>query len=53
MYETREEKNRLISQTIKATYEKRSNQTCRVFTVKIQEHALSKIQKEQLKMMLV
>lgn len=53
MCEAREEKNKLISQTIKATYEKRSNQLCRVFTVKIQENTLSKIQKEQLKMMFV
>ena len=50
MRDIREEKNKQIAQTIKATYEKRTSQACRVFTVKIQDNQLSKVQKEQLKM---
>jgi len=53
MRETREEKNKQIAQTIKATYEKRASQVCRVFTVKIQDNQLSKVQREQLKMIFV
>lgn len=53
MSEAREQKNKQISQTMKATYEKRAAQVCRVFTVKIQESSLTKLQKEQLKMIFV
>jgi len=51
--DTRKEKNSKISRSIKATYEKRAGQKCRVFTVKIQDNKLSKLQKEQIKMMFV
>lgn len=51
--EAREAKNRQIAQTMKATFEKRSHQVCRVYTVKIQENKLSKLQQEQIKMMFV
>ena len=51
--ETREAKNKQIAQTMKATFEKRSHQVCRVYTVKVQENKLSKLQQEQLKMMFV
>lgn len=53
MCETREKKNKQIAQTMKATYEKRASQVCRVFTVKIQGNQLSKVQREQLKMIFV
>ena len=49
----REAKNKQIAQTMKETFEKRSQQVCRVYTVKIQENKLSKTQQEQLKMMFV
>ena len=38
---------------MKETFKKRESQVCRVFTVKIQENQLTKIQKEQLKMIFV
>lgn len=53
MTETREVKNKQIAQTMKETFKKRESQVCRVFTVKIQENQLTKIQKEQLKMIFV
>jgi len=46
-------KNEQIKQTLKNTRNKRMSQVCRVFTVKIQENKLSKLQKEQLKMLFV
>ncbi len=49
----REEKNKQIAKTRKATLEKRKGQICRVYTVKIQDNKLSKVQQEQLKMMFV
>ena len=49
----REAKNKQIAQTMKETFEKRSQQVCRVYTVKVQENKLSKTQQEQLKMMFV
>jgi putative transposase len=51
--DAREDKNRHIAETIKHTYEKRAEQICRVFTVKVQDNKLSKRQREQLKMMFV
>jgi putative transposase len=51
--ETREAKNKQIAQTMRTTFEKRSRQVCRVYTVKIQENKLSKLQQEQLKMMFI
>jgi putative transposase len=46
-------KNQSIKQSIKATHDKRKNQVCSVYKVKIQENKLSKKQKEELKMLFV
>ena len=46
-------KNKNIALRIKATRAKRLNQICRVYTIKIDESRLSKLQKEQLKMLFV
>jgi putative transposase len=51
--ELRLEKNKKIASTQKDTHERRESQVCRVFKVKIQDNQLSKIQKEQLKMIFV
>lgn len=42
-------KNKRIAETQKETRNKRQNQTCRVYTVKIQKNKLSRRQKEVLK----
>lgn len=47
----RQNKNKNIGLSMKATMLKRMNQTCRVYTVKIDESSLSKLQKEQLKLL--
>ena len=47
------DKNNNIKQSMKATLEKRSKQTCFVYKVKIDYSALSAKQKEQLKMLFV
>ena len=49
----RKAKNRQIAESMNKTFEKRKGQVCRVYTVKIQENKLSKVQQEQLKMMFV
>lgn len=49
----RSTKNINISIAMSATHEKRKQQTCRIFTVKIQENKLSEKQREQLKMIFV
>ena len=41
-------KNKSISQAIKLTRNKRKNQICKVYKVKIDQSALSSTQKEQL-----
>ena len=46
-------KNKNIALSVKATRAKRLNQICRVYTIKIDESRLSKLQKEQLKMLFV
>jgi hypothetical protein len=46
-------KNISIKKAIKDTHEKRLSQVCRVFTCKIQENKLSKLQKEELAMMFI
>ncbi len=51
--EKRKAKKRRIAETRKVTFEKRKGQVCRVYTVKIQDDKLSKVQREQLKMMFV
>ena len=51
--ELRLEKNKKIASTQKDTHERRESQVCRVFKVKIQDNQLSKIQREQLKMIFV
>ena len=50
---TREEKNKKIKETFIQTHERRKQQSCKVYTVKIQNSALNKQQKETLKMMFV
>lgn len=47
------EKNKKIANTQKETRDKRRNQTCRVYTVKIQANKLSRLQKEQLKTLFI
>lgn len=47
------EKNIKIKESFLKTREKRKYQECRCFSIKIQENRLSKIQKEQLKMLFV
>ena len=47
------EKNIRIADTMRATYDKRSRQTCRVFELKIHKQRLNKQQRESLKMMFV
>lgn len=44
-----EEKNRKIRESGKATRERRSNMSCRVISVKIQENRLSNSKLEKLK----
>ncbi len=51
--ELRLEKNKKIASTQKDTHERRESQVCRVFKIKIQENQLTKIQKEQLKMIFI
>lgn len=46
-------KNDKIKETYAATMARRSSQTCRVFTVKVQKNKLSASQREKLKMMFV
>jgi putative transposase len=46
-------KNSKIKETYAATMAKRSSQTCRVFTVKVQKNKLNTSQREKLKMMFV
>lgn len=48
-----QEKNDKIRNSMKATFEKRKSQVCRVFKCKIDESRLSKRQKEELKMLFV
>lgn len=50
---TREEKNLKIKKSMIATHEKRNHQSCHVYKIKIDESSLTKIQKEQLKMIFV
>jgi putative transposase len=52
-YETRLSKNQKIAQHGKDTRNRRKNQDCKVFSIKIQTNKLSHIQKEQLKMLFV
>ena len=47
------EKNIKIKESFLKTREKRKYQECHCFSIKIQENRLSKIQKEQLKMLFV
>ena len=47
------EKNIQIAETMRATYEKRSRQICRVFELKVHKQRLNLQQKETLKMMFV
>ena len=47
------EKNIRIAETMRATYEKRSRQICRVFELKVHKQRLNLQQKETLKMMFV
>lgn len=47
------EKNKKIKQSFLRTREKRQLQECKVFSLKIQNNKLNKIQKEQLKMLFV
>ena len=47
------EKNKKIKQSFLRTREKRQSQECKVFSLKIQNNKLNKIQKEQLKMLFV
>lgn len=51
--EQRISKNKNIGLSMQATRAKRLNQICRVYTVKIDESRLSKIQKDHLKMLFV
>ena len=46
-------KNKQISLTKQETADRRANQICKTFTVKIQQNQLSKLQKEELKMIFV
>lgn len=48
-----QEKNDKIRNSMKATFEKRKSQICRVFKCKIDESRLSKRQKEELKMLFI
>lgn len=47
------EKNKKIKETFLKTREKRQSQDCKVFSIKIQNNKLNKLQKEQLKMLFV
>lgn len=47
------EKNKKIKESFLKTREKRQSQVCKVFSIKIQNNKLNKIQKEQLKMLFV
>jgi len=47
------EKNKIISDAIKATRLKRKDQTCKVFKFKIDKSSLNKEQKEAIKMFFV
>ena len=47
------EKNKKIKQSFLKTREKRQSQECKVFSLKIQNNKLNKIQKEQLKMLFI
>ena len=49
----RQEKNLRIKQTLMKTKEKRLSQRCVVYKVKVNEDALTKKQKEELKMLFV
>jgi len=51
--EQRLNKNSSIKEAMKATHEKRKAQSCSVYKIKIQENKLSRLQKEQLKMLFV
>ena len=53
MDDKRLEKNLKISISKRATIERHGAMKCKSFTVKIQENKLSKLQKEQLKMLFV
>ena len=46
-------KNKQISISKQETLKKRQNQVCKTFTVKVSKNHLSKLQKEQLKMIFV
>ena len=46
-----EEKNKLISASIKKTRDRRKNQVCKVYRVKVDYSSLSKKQKEQFKLL--
>ena len=46
-----EEKNKIISESMKATRERRKNQVCRVYKVKVDYSRLSKQQKEDFKLL--
>ena len=49
----RKAKNTMIANTMRATYAKRKDQVCRVFTCKVQNNRLSKDQRIDLKMIFV
>lgn len=51
--EQRQTKNANIAAAVRETKLKRASQVCRVYTIKIDESRLSKLQKEQLKMIFV
>ena len=51
--ELRLDKNKRIADAQRATYKKRRSQICRVFQIKLQANKLSKLQKEQLMMLMV
>ena len=46
-----EEKNKLISASIRKTRDRRKNQVCRAYRVKVDHSSLSKKQKEQIKLL--
>ena len=50
---TREEKNKKIKETFIQTHERRKQQTCKIYTVKVQKSSLNKQQAETLKMLFV
>ena len=45
-----EDKNKIISESLKATRERRKNQVCRIYKVKVDYSRLSKQQKEDFKL---